>query len=242
MSYNELANRMDTSLVQLQVCFCKGEHFKPMAVSRYLNVPMSESSNTPVYYHFKIVTYQGIQYLGLYYVFFFSTNPGYKCCCCCFMGRHSADVERMVILIDLVDLTPQHVFYGAHGNGQGTWVPYGKCEKDNDGRLRVYVSPTSHGLYPHPQHNFRACCFANDPTLYAGFAWTPQRGDFVRSWTQSWSNTSAIYQVAPGINNPKNVSDPETKSIKAWQRFFIMFPCVSKKLQEVPKVPALPLF
>lgn len=66
-------------------------------------------------------------------------NPGYMS-----IGFHPADVEKIIILRNQITKEPMHVYYGAHGHGEGMWLPWSKTERYQNSLL-VYVSPTSHG-------------------------------------------------------------------------------------------------
>lgn len=220
-------------LVPFEICFSKKQQYKPSRVSDFLEMPRTEASETPVYYHFKKVLYKDTTFIALYYSLFYQANPGYICK----LGFHIADVERLIILCDFKTLEPMHVFFGAHGNGQGTWRAYKDCEKNQNGILRVYVSPQSHAFYPHAKCHWRLFGFANDVTCGDGEKWVPKARDYSSSQTQSW--TISHYQVVRGVNNPKNVPDPESKSISPLQRFMIAFPCVCICLKYVPKICVL---
>lgn len=229
----------DYPLFPIEVCFCYGEIDRPSAVSKFLATEVTETTEQPIYYHYKKAIYKERTYLALYYVFFFEHNPGYTVCCASNLGHHPADVERVVILLDPVSLKPCHVFFGAHGNGQGTWLPYDECDKGPGGAIRVYVSPMSHGLYPKSKTYARALCCANDSTINVNHIWRPMKTDFQKSWAQSWSNR--YYQVAKGINNPKNVPDPECRSITTMERIFLALPQIRNRVSSIPKIKATPL-
>lgn len=223
----------------IEVCFTKTHKELPSSVSKYLRTLPTETSNQPVYYHFKNVAFQGKNYTGLYYIFFYAVNPGYEVCCVTDVGQHPADVERIVVLFDNISYQPKWVFFGAHGNGQGEWVPWNKCCKTEDGILRVFVSPTSNGFYAKERTYHRALCMANDSTVGVDHCWRPTQSNFQKSWEQSWSNSH--YQVARGINNPRNVPDPESRSVTFNERFCLPLPHIRKRLSKVPKVATYPL-
>jgi hypothetical protein len=205
------------------------ESLKNSRVSDFISVQPSEKTERPIYSHKKNLTYKGKDWDAWFYVLFWTTNPGYK-----IFGRtvgyHEGDVERIVILHDKESDTPTWVYFGAHGKGQGIWREYNKCAFTNEGALIVYVSPESHGLYPKPRTYLRIAGFANDTCDAKGELWRPQPDDFEASENQTWSQTH--YQVRRGINNPFRTPDPSEHSITDWERFFLFFPCVQKKVSK----------
>lgn len=247
-------------LPDIELCFSARGYRYPSPVSTFLGSPFSENTTRPLYCHAKRVSFAGHAYLAVYVAMFFAENPGYGGALAKAMpsrkeafGWHEADVERLVLLYEEQENqgsqgsqgsqggrerpSPSWVFFGAHGNGQGLWLPYDQCEKADDGRLRVYVaSETSNALYPRKGRYWRAGGFANDVTR-GGVSWRPEAWDFVHSGAQSWSLTH--YQVRRGINSPLNVADPEARGIGAWARFFLLLPCVKKRVQSTPKVQVL---
>jgi hypothetical protein len=219
---------MEDVIVPVEFRFAQQQSLKNTAVSPYLGTQVTETTARPVYYHTRSITYNDKCYQALFYVLFFVANPGY-----CFgtMGY----VERVVLLRDAHTNRVEHVYFGAHGGREGLWVPYEQCEKaPSDGALVVYVSPQSHAMYPKAQRYWRVFGFANDVTSDDGEWWRPELTDFQPSEHQSWSETH--YQVAPGINNPKNVPVPgSNRSITTLQRFFLplsMLLCKCKTVKQ----------
>lgn len=175
------------------------------------------------------MVYKGKEYDALFYSLFWSINPGYKI----FgkvVGFHEADVETVVILHDVDNHKPVWVHFGAHGRGQGTWLPYEKCKFTDNGHLIVHVAPESHGLYPMAKTYYRICCLANDRCRTDGEIWFPMKDDFEDARKQTWSNTH--YQVRRGINSPLNVSMPGENSITFIERLFLFLPNVMKKIRK----------
>lgn len=227
--------------IALEFRFAPTQSQMPSAISRYLNTTFSEQSETPIYYHYKRANWRGKTYLALFYMIFYAHNPGYKPFRLCGIGKslgeHAADIEHLVILFENEDLTkPAVVYFGAHGTGQGQWVAWDKCEKNSEGALRLYVSPTSHAMYPKPGCYLRIFGFANDVTTKKGASWTPAPADFVHSHDQSWSDSH--YQVARGINTPKNMSEPASTSITPHERFLMALPAIRKKLKVSVRIQA----
>lgn len=229
----ELSDKRFPALYPVEICFSKKQRVYPSCVSNFLQTSISETSTSPIYYHFKHVLWGGKPFVALYYVMFFDTNPGY----CFNLGAHPADVERCVILFDFDSLEPKFVFFGAHGNGQGSWLPFAECEKNTFGALRIFVSPTSNAFYPKAKVYWRAFGLLNDVTSDDGKKWQPSLANFQLSDQQSWSHTH--YQVAKGINNPMNVPDPEAYSITTWERFAIGLPFINERLKKRHKISLL---
>lgn len=207
-------------------------------VSKYLNLPASEKTVRPIYYVEKQVEVFGREWQALYLVLFFSINPGYAIATKN-VGYHEADVEKIIVLRDKDTLAPKHVYFGAHGNGEGMWVPWDKCKKDTatGSSLMVYISPTSHGLYPHPTTYYRMLGFANDKCDGKGEIWKPKPEDFEHAAKQTWSQTH--FQVKRGINSPLNSPDPAVTSITPTQRFFLVFPQVRNKVKRSEKIKVI---
>lgn len=67
------------------------------------------------------------------------------------------------------------VYYSAHRQGDGTWVPANECPFDKDtGRLLAFVAHNGHGLYPTAGVNPRVFLVANDVTSDKGRVWACQ--------------------------------------------------------------------
>lgn len=209
--------------------YSKSELYKNCPVSDFLQVPRSEKTTRPIYYVEKQVEYQGQVYLALYLSLFFMVNPGYAS-----IGYHPADVEKVVILRDIATQEPRHVYYCAHGHGEGIWIPWDKCEKSRDNALLVYVSPASHAMYPHRGRYLRMFALVNDNCDGRGEEWRPTPADFENAAAQTWSQTH--FQVIRGINTPLNSPEPAESSITTAQRIFLPLPCVQKKVKSVNKI------
>ena len=201
------------------------------AVSDFVNTQRTEQTARPIYYNQKRVEWQGVEYNALYLVLFFMVNPGYAS-----IGYHPGDVEKIIILKDKDTNQPKYVYYGAHGHGEGVWVPWDKCEKQQDS-LIVYVSPTSHGMYPRRKKYMRVFGFANDKCDGKGERWHPQPEDFEDASKQSWSQSH--FQVIRGINSPLNSPEPSIASITTFQRFFLPLPFILKRVKNQPKIKVM---
>lgn len=219
---------MEIPLVPIVIQLSKNQQLQNSCVSNFLGLEPSEQTQRPIYYHWKDLNYKGQTWSALFYVLFYEYNPGYKIAGKS-VGYHQGDVERVVILYATDTKRPTWVYFGAHGRGQGIWLPFEKCQFTKDSELIVYVSPSSHGFYPTPRTYLRIGCFANDVCDAKGEQWKPSRVNFESSRTQVWSDTH--YQVRPGINSPLNTPDPSEHSITDLERILFCIPFIRKKVQ-----------
>lgn len=220
---------MNYPVSPISIQFSKKQQMKNSRVSDFLGLVPSERIDRPIYYHWKELEYNGQKWDALYYVLFYNYNPGYKV----FgkiTGFHEADVEKIVVLHNKETKEPTWVYFGAHGMGQGVWLEYNKCNFDSEGKLCVYVSPSSHGFYPQAKRYLRICCVANDVCDEQGEQWKPLPSDFEPSDKQVWSDTH--YQIRRGINSPLNTPNPNGHSIKNWERIFLFLPSIREKIKQ----------
>lgn len=116
-------------------------------------------------------THLGKEYQYESYRWYYTMNNGIGCCFLCpdsqAMGNHPDDTEGVVILKNS-DGKPEHVYFNAHGQGQGMWCTWDECEKTMDGTLIVYVARYSHASYPKAGLYLRGFGFANDLTSSTG--------------------------------------------------------------------------
>jgi len=159
---------------------------------------------------------------------FFTVNPGYRVCGVP-VGRHAADVERVVILSDRDTGRPEHVYFGAHGRGQGVWIRWDSCEFAGPGVLRVHVAAGSNAMYPRGGTYPRVLFLANDVCNGRGGSSDYLVGELADAAAQSWSGT---YQVAPGINSPLHVPAPSETSVTPLQR--LLLPLHSARFRKLP--------
>lgn len=209
--------------------FSKHQTIHNSRISTFLGMNAREQTERPIYYIEKKVSYKGILYSAMILSLFFENNPGY---CWGTLGQHKGDIEHLVVLHN--DYEAKHVYFGAHGNAQGTWVPYDECEKNAEDALVVYVSPTSHGFYPRANTYWRIGGFANDVCLGDGERWSPSYMDFEDASKQSW--THSHYQVVRGINTPMNLSPPASRGIKPWERFFLFVPVIRNHIKNIKRL------
>jgi len=198
------------------------------SISRHLETFDSEKTEAPLYYTVKDVDMWDKRWTAVYLSTFYKVNPGY-----CFgkLGHHSADVEKIIILFTTDVFKPEWVYFGAHGNGQGTWKKYEDCMFTKDKALRIFVSPRSNAHYPAPGIYFRVGGFANDICYEKGVKWQPAEIDFCNSLEQSWTRTH--YQVAKGINTPAHPDPPPLTTTSELDRFLLCLPSIKKKVDNI---------
>lgn len=227
--------------------FSRTQELANERVSTHLGCDESEGCERPLYYALDRVTFRGMEWLSVTYSLFYRRNPGYSL----FggfikAGEHPVDVERVVVLFPLTNgvlgSEPGWVYFGAHGRGQGVWREWRECERmvvvvtsEEEGDMRkevlnVYVSPTSHGMYPEARVYLRLFGFANDVCVGDGEVWIPKVSCRCDARKQSWSVSH--YQVKRGINSPANISPPIDRSIDDMERLCLAFPSVMKKVRE----------
>jgi hypothetical protein len=145
--------------------------------------------------------------------------------------------QRVVLLIDDDDGRCWWVYYGARGIGQGVWRRADECTTDAKGRLEVYVSPESHGLYPAGRRFPRYCGFANEGCHRCVAKWVPREHDFCDALDQSWS--SSVRRVTAAVRAPNHPVDPDVHSLTAAERLFLFWPSLKKRLARSPFVKVL---
>lgn len=210
--------------------FSRAETCRNTDVSSFLGIALpSEPCGRPLYYTRDKAAFRGADYLAVTFSLFFADNPGYRVCGCVTAGRHSGDVERVVVLFDEADSEPCWVYYGAHGAGQGVWRQWADCEKTAAGHLVVHVAPQSHGMYPEKGRYLRVFGFANDVCDDDGEAWIPDEACRCDARRQTWSTSH--YKVCRGVDSPAYVRMPTDRSIEPWERFFIALPCVQRRVR-----------
>lgn len=200
-------------------------------------VSPDEEEKRPVYKIRRRLRGFGKEWDAFFVVLFFEQNPGYKI----FpwgapTGAHPKDVERLVVLLD-ADGVPDRVYFGAHGRGQGQWRAWSECETAG-GLLNAYIAPQSHALSYKRGTHCRIMGFANDVFKSDGRAYTTFTESMVDASAQKWS--SGPEQLAPGVNSPAFVSDPDEHSITASERIGLALPAIRVRLAAYPKLERLP--
>lgn len=221
---------MSAKLPEIQYMFApNGTPNTPL--SDFMNMKRTEETDRPVYVLEKNLFIWDKKWKAFYLIMFFNVNPGYSILGCFTIGYHKADVEKIVLLQNPETLAFEWVFFGAHSNAEGTWVPFTECEFTTNGKLKVYISPTSNAMYPSQKCFMRLLGLANDDCRSCSNPWIPQLINFEDANFQSWSSFS---EVVSGINSPINMRPPPTKSITPIQRLLLFMPQTRKELSSVP--------
>lgn len=159
--------------------------------------------------------YRKIEYTMITYSFYYNNNPGIGCIGNCFptskfWGYHTHDLEKITVLYDGAG-EPQHVYFFAHGRGQGMWVPWSDCTKATDGALVVYVAKNSHASYPVAGTYARACGLLNDECLEGGKILRPllRKAEDVK------------ISAGGGVRLLQAPVPPPSHSLTPFQRFFL---------------------
>lgn len=92
-----------------------------------------------------------------------------------FLGYHPIDLERIIILYDVLSDLPAFVYFSAHRD-EGKWLPYHECEINSHGDLKVYIAKYSHANYPSSGVWARIYGLANDLCSSSGMRIVP---DFI---------------------------------------------------------------
>lgn len=200
--------------VAIQLRFHARESLVPRGVG-------SDAHQTGVMYASDVahVMHQGYLYRARTYTFYYEANLALGCwgtrinpmsrC----WGYHPHDLEAVTVLFTQGGL-PRHVFFFAHSDRQGMWVPWDKCMRTRDGALVVYVARHSHASYPWPGRYMRVFGFANDACSGSG----------------TWLNPVALPARDVDLEGDFHMSAkarmPPPESITSWQRFAL--PCYSK--------------
>lgn len=155
--------------------------------------------------------YMGNQYLFTEYSFEYQANSAIGCCWCCCptsecLGYHEGDVEKIILLDDDTGKT-HYVYFKAHGRGEGMWMDYDDCEKNDNNDLIVYVARGSHAFYPHPEVYWRIFGFANDLC----------------------SNRGQEYKINP-IKEHNIPFNPPQISVQPWER--VLIPLTLNRIRE----------
>lgn len=151
-----------------------------------------------------ICSFMGDNYNFTEYAFEYESNDTIGRFWCCFpnsncLGYHKGYLEKIILLYD-EDGNPKYVYFNAHGRGEGMWLPYEDCEKNDQGDLIIYVARGTHAFYPHGEIYWRVFGLANDLCSREG---------------QSYRIHS--------IKTHSNPFHPPQSSIKHWERFLLPF-------------------
>ena len=138
------------------------------------------------------------------------------------LGYHAHDVEGVYILFDPKTKKPRHVYYKAHGFGQGEWKPWEECDKTENGALIVYFAVNSHATYFRDGYFRRIFGFANDRTSRRGRR-IPISGDHCIHVTATKNADDRPFNLESVIPDLSNIS------ISARERTF--FPLLQNKIK-----------
>lgn len=93
------------------------------------------------------------------------------------IGAHTGDWEHVTVRLDAATGRTLGMYYHAHRNHDGVWLPAEAMPRDSagSGRPVAYVAFHGHGCYPSPGRQLRAVLVANDLCSAAGPVWRPRR-------------------------------------------------------------------
>ncbi|GMH40262.1 hypothetical protein BSKO_08166 [Bryopsis sp. KO-2023] len=137
-------------------------------------VEPSKLDETPLYAVVKDIAdkHGNTQAIEINYFFFCAFNSPYYIVGKGF-GGHVGDFEHVTVRL-CPDGRLQGVYYNAHRNIDGNWVPAKKVRL-LEGRPLVYVARDHHGCYPSPGIKLRIFGLANDFCSGAGPKWRPRK-------------------------------------------------------------------
>lgn len=146
----------------------------------------------------------------------FRANPEAKA-----LGYHKHDVEGVVVLFEKETKEPKHVYFKAHGTGQGCWRAWEDCEKTPEGSLIVYIAWGSHATYPCAKEVTRIFGLANDRVSAKGEFRVIAKDDFIPAKPVHFASGIAIHDAIPALPH---------KSISKLERFAL--PLLQKNLRK----------
>eukprot|EP00210_Caulerpa_lentillifera_P009273 g8838.t1 len=117
------------------------------------------------------------------------------------LGYHKHDVEGIVVLFEKETKEPKHVYFKAHGTGQGSWRRWEECEKTPEGSLVVYIAWGSHATYPTAKEVTRIFGLANDRVSSNGEIRIITQNDFVPAKPVKFGKGIAIHNEIPALPN-----------------------------------------
>jgi hypothetical protein len=125
-----------------------------------------------IYYSRDLFIYKKKTYISISYYIYYLYNGAIGCGYNLFpnnkfLGFHENDIERVKILIDIETNIPKFVYFSAHKN-EGKWFDWDKCEKNEDGNLKVFIARSSHANYNESGTWYRIFFLANDHCSKSG--------------------------------------------------------------------------
>lgn len=136
----------------------------------------SDIDDIPVYAHVKgILDANGEAYeaLEITYITLFAHNGPYAVCPFFEVGAHDGDIEHITVRIDPTGCNLVGVWYNAHRNHDGCWVPGSQVSIEH-GRLVSYIAKHGHGHYPTATTTYRHFFLGNDVTK-KDVRWSPRQ-------------------------------------------------------------------
>lgn len=106
------------------------------------------------------------------YIVFFSADTGKRVLGLRRIGNHMADVEHVSVVVDKESLAIRRVYFSSHTTREGRWVDGSQFA---DGKITVYVTEGSHGMYWKPGGYVRFYGFGNDIADGLGPVWDPKQ-------------------------------------------------------------------
>lgn len=197
--------------------------FHPKETAFPIDVDTHTKTLHPCYCFQGSTSYLGKSYIYRSFRWYYTQNPAIGCCYVSpstkWLGSHQHDVEGITILFDDSDI-PCHVYFHAHGIGQGNWRTWDACAKTSQGLLIVYVARGSHASYPMEGVYLRAFGFANDCTSRHGICKIYQ--DFLK-----FNASESVVIEGKRFSTPIRKALPPT-SFSLWKRLFL--PCCLPKI------------
>ena len=138
---------------------CKYLNF--LGVSKIPN--QDEINNIPLYGKVNIINKN---YVDIIYMLFFPINTGYNICCNN-IGYHSADLECIILRVNINNELIENIYLSAHGDIECQNYNYKElkyCKNKERITPIIYCALGSHALYPKKNIYFRIGGFANDKT------------------------------------------------------------------------------
>lgn len=139
--------------------------------------------------------------LVINYITFYGADTGKMVLGVKRVGSHMSDIEHISVVIS--SESPhvlKRVYYSAHTSDEGKWVDGPNVPVNDEGRIVVYVSKGSHGLYPEPGTYIRFYGFGNDVADGLGHVWTPQQ-------VVEISDDMTVFNGNIGLEHVRNFGD-----------------------------------
>lgn len=140
--------------------------------------PKDLIDDVPLYVNVKeVISREGqVEALEFNYLTFYAYNGPYSVFGVA-VGAHAGDWEHVTVRVDAETGRTVGMYYHAHRNHDGVWLPARVMPRDKQGsgRPAAYVAYHGHGCYPTPGRQLRALLVANDLCAGDGPLWRPRR-------------------------------------------------------------------